>query len=235
MVENFNMITPIKLDENIDPNVAALAQYVGEEMREQLSFIALQPKIIFDLGCQSALMTPALRERFPSADIVSENFPNNLSADFVIANLVLAWQADFFASLKKIRQQTKVGGLLMFSMFGPDTLIELPDRSIILPALIDMHNLGDILVKNGFADPVLDVEYVTLTYRDIEKLSYEMRATKMINQNAQNLQLMPNDKNIFSLTFEIIYAHAFAAPEKFLADDFGVTRFPAANILRRNK
>jgi len=234
-VGKFNMATSISLIKLSDPTIAVLAQYTGEILRERLLLMKLQPKMIFDLGCQSEEMTPALKKRFPFSDVATINFPENKLAELMVANLTLIWQADLLYALKQIRQQLSVGGLLMLTALGPDTLNELPDRSLVLPQLIDMHHLGDALVQAGFSDPVLDVEYVTITYRDSEKLFYEMCATKMIHENAKKLSLIPNEEHIFSLTFEVIHAHAFAAAPKFLADESGVTRFPAGNILRRYK
>lgn len=204
-------------------------------LRERLAFMTVQPEVIFDYGCQSEEMTLALKKYFPFAHIWTENFPETILAELVVANLFLIWQNDLLSALKKIRQQLTTGGLCMLTALGPDTLIELPDRSVILPHLIDMHHLGDALVQANFSDPVLDVEYVTLTYRDDEKLTYEMQETKMVNENIKKLNLIPNERNIFSLTFEVIHAHAFAAAQQFSPDDSGVTYFPASNILRRGR
>ena len=33
---------------------------------------------------------------------------------------------------------------------------------------IDMHDLGDMLVRSGFADPVMEMEYLTLTYARVD-------------------------------------------------------------------
>ena len=65
----------------------------------------------------------------------------------------------------------KVGGLAMFSCLGPATLRELrqalADAGLrtATPSFVDMHDFGDLLVENGFADPVMDQEILTLTYR----------------------------------------------------------------------
>ena len=60
----------------------------------------------------------------------------------------------------------------MFSSFGPDTLFELRaawaevDPGDHVHHFIDMHDYGDMLMAAGLADPVMDVERMTLTYGD---------------------------------------------------------------------
>ena len=74
------------------------------------------------------------------------------------------------------------GGLLMFSTFGPDTLKELRaayGASTVythVNRFIDMHDLGDMLVHSGFADPVMDMEYITLTYAEVRDLMRDLKA-----------------------------------------------------------
>ncbi|MDR2688694.1 MAG: methyltransferase domain-containing protein [Azoarcus sp.] len=88
-----------------------------------------------------------------------------------------------FAELHRVLE---TGGLLMFSTFGPDTLRELRAA---LPAhdgervhrFIDMHDLGDALVKTGFADPVMDMEMLTLTYPDLDALLADLRMAGAAN------------------------------------------------------
>jgi malonyl-CoA O-methyltransferase len=75
------------------------------------------------------------------------------------------------------------GGLLMFSTLGPDTLRELRaalpqqgDTQRVHP-FIDMHDLGDALLQAGFADPVMDMEMLTLTYASLDELFADLRTT----------------------------------------------------------
>jgi malonyl-CoA O-methyltransferase len=35
---------------------------------------------------------------------------------------------------------------------------------------MDMHDVGDALIKGGMREPVLDVDYLTVTYRDADAL-----------------------------------------------------------------
>jgi malonyl-CoA O-methyltransferase len=88
-----------------------------------------------------------------------------------------------FAELHRVLE---TGGLLMFSTFGPDTLRELRAALPIhdgerVHRFIDMHDLGDALVKTGFADPVMDMEMLTLTYADLDALFADLRMAGAAN------------------------------------------------------
>lgn len=129
------------------------------------------------MGCDIAFaMTKAAhRQRGlwrPSTLFVAdgERLPlGSRSVDCVHSNLSLQWM-DPVRAFAEFLRILRPGGVLMFSTFGPDTLQELraawarvDDRSHI-HSFMDMHDIGDILIQAGFADPVLDVERFTLTY-----------------------------------------------------------------------
>jgi malonyl-CoA O-methyltransferase len=68
---------------------------------------------------------------------------------------MLQWLHDPLPALKEIHRVLEVGGMLMFSTLGPDTLKELraalpPSDAEHLHRFIDMHDLGDALVGAGF-------------------------------------------------------------------------------------
>ncbi len=85
------------------------------------------------------------------------------SFDLVFSNLMLPWCEDIDAVFAEVARVLKPRGLFTFTTFGPDTLVELraawraaDDASHVHP-FTDMHDLGDGLVRAGFAEPVLDV------------------------------------------------------------------------------
>ncbi len=92
--------------------------------------------------------------------------------DMIVSNLTLQWcnPATVFA---ECRRALRPGGLFMFSTFGPDTLNELRaawhavDERPHVHGFLDMHDIGDLLVRAGFAEPVMDVERFALTYADV--------------------------------------------------------------------
>jgi malonyl-CoA O-methyltransferase len=91
---------------------------------------------------------------------------------------------------RECRRVLKPGGLLTFTTFGPDTLVELrrawaaADGHTHVNRFIDMHDLGDALVRSGFAEPVMDVERFTLTYAEVRDLMRDLKAIGAHNANA---------------------------------------------------
>jgi malonyl-CoA O-methyltransferase len=102
------------------------------------------------------------------------------SLDLVFSSLALQWcrPESVFAECRRV---LRPGGLLIFSTFGPDTLKELRqawasvDGGAHVHPFIDMHDLGDALVHAGFAEPVLDVERLTLTYESVRDLLLDLK------------------------------------------------------------
>ena len=138
----------------------------------------------------------------------------------------------------------ETGGLLMFSTLGPDTLRELRESFVDgyahVQRTIDMHDLGDLLVACGFADPVMDMEIVTLTYDSLDALLAELRAAGSIcAMNARRRGLTGRavwdevrrryeDRRRdgrLPATFEVVYGHAWKAAAKTTADGRAIIRF----------
>ena len=109
------------------------------------------------------------------------------SAELVFSNLMLEWCHDPDAVFQEIRRVLKPGGLLTFATLGPDTLRELRegwrkvDHYTHVHRFIDMHDLGDALVRAGLAEPVMDAERLTVTYPDLDALMRELAASGSSN------------------------------------------------------
>ena len=107
--------------------------------------------------------------------------------DLVWSNLALQWVNDLPRAFAEFRRVLKVGGLLSFTTFGPDTLREVRkafarvDGFTHTNRFVDMHDVGDMLVHAGFADPVMDMEPITVTYADPESLLRELKALGATN------------------------------------------------------
>lgn len=111
----------------------------------------------------------------------------NASVDWVVSNAMLHCCEPPDAVLAEVQRVLKPGGLFIFCTFGPDTLRELraawrqldnePPAESRVQSFIDMHDLGDALVRAGFGDPVLDVESLTLTYPTFAALLQELKHT----------------------------------------------------------
>ncbi len=120
------------------------------------------------------------RDGFVCAD--AEHLPcRPESFDLVVSNLTLQWLNEPEATFAGLRQVLRPGGLFLFTTFGPDTLLELRrswaavDQDVHVHAFLDMHDIGDALMRAGFADPVLDVERFTLTYRELRQLMADLK------------------------------------------------------------
>lgn len=177
----------------------------------------------------------------PEAPMICGDFaalpfaPNSM--DLIWSNLALHWHPQPDRVFSEWRRVLKVDGLLMFSCFGPDTLKELREAfgrtgrgTHILP-FVDMHDFGDMLVNAGFSTPVMDMEVITVTYDNAEKLVADVRALGGNPMATQGKGMLGKEawKQIktdlegrraagkLPLTFEIIYGHAFRPVPKTTA------------------
>ena len=167
--------------------------------------------------------------------------------DLVWSNAALHWLDDLPETFKELNRVLQVGGLLMFSLLGPDTLKELrmaaqravpgsADRTLLFT---DMHDVGDMLVNGGFSDPVMDMETLTLTYVDPWQALRELKAmgssvatyfaahgltTKHFWQ--QVIAEWPRDaEGRYILTFELVQGHAWKLAPKQHEDGRAVVNF----------
>ena len=163
--------------------------------------------------------------------------PPPAAVDMLWANMALHEAPDPQALIMQWQQALKVGGFVMFSCLGPDTLRELRAIYEALgwpPAghqLTDMHDWGDMLVHAGFAEPVMDMERITLTYETPERLLQELRElgrnfhpmrfpalrgrawkARLLQALEEHLPRLADGR--LALTFEIIYGHAMKAQPK---------------------
>jgi malonyl-CoA O-methyltransferase len=102
------------------------------------------------------------------------------TADLIFANLVDSWLPDRSALLDEYRRVLRAGGMLLFSTFGPATFRELREAvgpGLSLPEFPDVMEIGDALVAAGFREPVVDMESITLQYRDPEAIVRELEST----------------------------------------------------------
>lgn len=159
--------------------------------------------------------------------------PEPGAADMVWANMALHMHADPQVLMARWLQALQPQGYLMFSALGPDTLRELRAvyQTLGWPPpshdFTDMHDWGDMLVHGGFAEPVLDVERIVLSFASVPRALQELRqlGRNLHPGRAPSLRgrgwlaalasawsaQRPADAPDFALTFEVIYGHAFKA------------------------
>jgi malonyl-CoA O-methyltransferase len=154
--------------------------------RAEIVALDCAPAMLRQLRSQAGLWDRLLK-RTPTvcADAHRLPFPDR-SFELVFSSLTLQWCEDPSQVLREAFRVLRPGGALVFSTLGPDTLKELraswavADGSAHVNEFIDMHLIGDMLVEAGFADPVMDMEYITLTYKDVTDL---LRDLKQIGAN----------------------------------------------------
>lgn len=118
--------------------------------------------------------------RFVCADAQALPFATQ-GFDLIYASLILQWCEDLDATLLEWRRLLKPHGLLLFSTLGPDTLKELRaawhevDGYNHVNRFLDMHDVGDALIRAGFVEPVMDVEHLTMTYSDAPALMCDLK------------------------------------------------------------
>jgi malonyl-CoA O-methyltransferase len=171
--------------------------------------------------------------RWTARPLVRATPPEPGSVQLLWANMALHMAGDPQALMAQWQQALAVDGFLMFSCLGPDTLREL--RALYLrlgwPApqhdFTDMHDWGDMLVNAGFAEPVMDMERIHLSFETPQRLLQELRE---LGRNlhvgrfaglrgrgwlarlhaALAAQLAdPAEGGRLKLSFEVIYGHAF--------------------------
>jgi malonyl-CoA O-methyltransferase len=219
---------------------AELARSAAEDLLAQLPWMTLKPAVIVDVGCGIGEQSVALQRSYPKAavfamdinlprlqygqQVFSETAINwtaadghrlpfkDHSVDLIFANFFLAWQPDISIIFREWLRVLRPEGLLMFNLFGPDTIKEYRDylKDNWIPGIIDMHDAGDMLLSTGFADPVLAVENYTVKYKNIMQLVKELYESDLLISIPTNQQ----SNQPVSITFEIVSAHAFAPAEK---------------------
>jgi malonyl-CoA O-methyltransferase len=151
------------------------------------------------------------------------------SVDLIVSNLMLPW-CNPDAVFAEFRRVLAPQGLLAFSSVGPDTLRELRtawgrvDSGTHVQGFIDMHDLGDALVRNGFAAPVLDVERLTLEYQDVQQVAADLKATGAHNASSGRTKGLTSPRKFAAMrreyesfrrdgrlpaTYEVVFAHAW--------------------------
>ena len=160
------------------------------------------------------------------------------------SNLLLHWLNEPRPTFREVHRTLEVGGLFMFSTFGPDTLREIAtafdDGAAHTQRFTDMHDLGDMLVECGFADPVMDMEVLTLTYASVDDLVRELRAAgdrcamlgrrrglagREFGQRVRAACARLTRDGRFPVTFEVVYGHAWKGEPKKTDDGRAIVRF----------
>jgi len=153
------------------------------------------------------------------------------SADLLFSNAAIQWSRDLDRTFREFLRVLRPGGLLMFTTFGPDTLKELraawgaADGHSHVSGFADLHDLGDALLRAGFAAPVMDCDRLTLTYGDVRTLMRDLKRLGAHNVTAGRPRGLTGKGRLAAMTqayeayrrdgrlpasYEVIYGHAWA-------------------------
>ncbi|MCK5042286.1 MAG: methyltransferase domain-containing protein [Sphingomonadales bacterium] len=111
--------------------------------------------------------------------------PNQL--DLITSNLQLHWANDLAGVLIQIKRALRPDGLFVASMFGGDTLfelksslmeaeVELTDKAMMRTSpMADVRDIGGLMMRSGFALPLVDVDRITVRYKNVTSLMHDLR------------------------------------------------------------
>ncbi len=191
----------------------------------------LQLDLSHEMLHRSNLLEPWFfsRQQFICGDI--EKLPlRKHSVELFFSNLMLQWCNDLDEAFFCIKNALSKGGLFLFTTLGPDTLKELRsswaevDDDVHVSTFIDMHDVGDALVRAGFVEPVMDIEHITMTYTDCFSLMKDLKLLGANNSNVERFRGLTGQNKMkkmvsayekfrtegrLPLSYEIVYGHAW--------------------------
>jgi len=261
---------------------AVLQARLRQQMLERLEWIAFTPEVVVDLGCGTGHAAAALSRRWPQARVIAVDFAPGMlretarreeasrierlcadaeslplpdaTVDLLFCNLMLPWCDDPDAVFGEIARVLRPRGLLTFSTFGPDTLIELreawraaDDATHVIP-FTDMHDIGDGLVRAGLVEPVLDVCRYTLTYPDLNSLMRDLKAIGARNASTGRPRGLTGRNRLRAVeqayerhradgvlpaTYEAVFGQAWGAMPRTDPERDGEFAFPVSSLRRR--
>lgn len=268
--------------------VAALQREVEARLLEQLDYFDSRiPQRVLDLGCGPGHASAAIKQRWPKAEVIAVDMALPMlheagkhsrfwrpikrvcadatqlplcdqSIEVIFSSLCLQWVDDLPATLAEFRRVLRPDGLLLFSSFGPDTLLELrtayqdSGHEAPLSPFLPLQAIGDALLAAGFRDPVAERDHYTLTYPTVRQLMEELRAIGANDarhnrprglSGRQRLQQVTNayealrQQGVLPSTWEVISAQAWGpppgAPRRTGAGD--LAQFPGDRIALRQR
>lgn len=239
---------------------SVIATEAKNELLTRLDWMILQPERIVEMNYHPITMGDELKKRYSQAQLMTLHHSEqiltylqaqaskqqlicadisipvaNHSIDLLILNFLFPWQRDHRLLFKECRRVLRPNGLLMFTALGLGTLEEYHTvlGDMFLPQLIDMHDIGDLLLSEKFADPVLDVNHYTVTYRSLDRLSRELYLSGMVASPLASTKhsCFTKKDDCFSLHYEVVYAHAFL-PTQAPAEE-GVVKIPLSHLRKK--
>lgn len=208
--------------------------------------IAHRMMVTANIGCAPNNWITGDLESLPLAD---------RSVDLIMCNASIQWcdPARVFSEFARVLNEN---GLMLFSSFGPDTLKEIrqawqeTDPSIEHVHLCyDMHDLGDLMQEQGFTDPVVDMQPMTMTYATANEVLLDLKrlgsvyagdharagltGRRRFRQFTDRLAQQRNDEGRIALSYELIFGHAWMSAQRNreLTDGSVTVALPSAHSM----
>ncbi|MET0335575.1 MAG: biotin synthase [Rhizobacter sp.] len=225
----------------------------------QARHVVVEPTEALRERSRQALAAPwwsVRRWRGQASPVLASDEVQPGQAQLVWANMMLHAVVDPTQTIARWQRALAVDGFVMFSCLGPGSLLALRDLYAQLgwpppfTEFVDMHDLGDMLVQAGLADPVMDQEVLTLSWDSPDALLAELRS---IGANAapqrfaglrtprwrarlhQALQGLARPDGRLYLEFEVAYGHAFKAPPRVPLSNETTVSLDDMRAMVRNK
>jgi len=234
-----------------------LSLEIAKRMEDKLSIVRMEPQTICHVG---QVDIELLGRRYPKAKHFSTNpdliakglkkaFLNLINrpcfedvtskVDLIWSNLELQHDEAPTLLIKKWRELLKTEALLMFSYLGPDTGKEIAKyfsgedlKSV--PSAWDMHDVGDALLKAGFSEPVMDMEYITLDYENMDLLISDAFDLGLLKTRSPRPRNLAKDEAL-KLTLEVVYGHAWTPSHDLSRAHDGVAMIDPKQIVRAKR
>lgn len=242
---------------------AFLVQEIAQRMTQKLEIIRLHPEKIAHFGelnlsvlssyypdsehhCFdkrfSVNVLQQLYKKITRQHFYKYQSSSNVGApefDLIWSNLELHLHSDPETLMKLWKSKLKPEGLLMFSYLGPDTgkeLIKLFPNDCLLrnAGSFDMHDVGDGLMQAGFSEPVMDMEYLTLSYDDPLLFCKEAFNLGLLTSSDSIRYLTQSETNL-TITLEVVYGHAWAPDALLSQKKAGIVTISPDQIVRTKK
>ena len=187
------------------------------------------PKLPQDLFGANSIRLDMINHKKAQLDLqaTAENLPlENGSCAIVWANNLLPWIEEILKLMQEVNRVLVAGGLFTFTSLGPATLKQLQDldlgSKINTLGFVDMHDLADMTMSAGFAEPVASCEVINLEYQNHQAMFNDLRKFGVLAVNGMHTSLGKPKKMLqtiklqkpITLSFEIIYIHAWALPQR---------------------
>jgi malonyl-CoA O-methyltransferase len=172
------------------------------------------------------------RHQFVCGDAEALPFADN-SFEMIFSNLTIQWGNDLEQTFREMKRVLKPGGVVLFTTLGPDTLKELRaswaavDSQVHVNTFLDMHDVGDAMLRARLAEPVMDMERLTMTYDDAMILMRDLKTLGAHNVNPGREQGLTGPKKLRAVvtayeqfratdgllpaSYEVVYGHAWRA------------------------